>query len=170
MIAILTIMSTPTSLKTLNLGWRTTLALALSLWLGGTLLLDLVVMPSMFASGMMLEPGFASAGYLLFHNFNCIEVLLAALSLTGLLAWNYSSDLHLLESKTTLIFTVLLFLIPFVYLYGLSPWMSSMSLPLNLFDGTSIPTAMFPLQGFYWVLESLKLAAIVALLGVCHRN
>ena len=166
---MVTIMSIPTFLKTPSFGWRTTLALALSLWLGGTLLLDLVVMPSMFASGMMLQPGFASAGYMLFHNFNCIEVLLAALSLTGLLAWNYSADLHLLQSKTTLIFTVLLFIIPFLCLYGLSPWMSSMSLPLNLFDGAAIPTAMFPLQGFYWVLEGLKLAAIVTLLGVCYR-
>jgi len=163
-------MSTPTSLKMPSFGWRTTLALALSLWLGGTLLLDLVVMPSMFASGMMLEPGFASAGYVLFHNFNSVEVLLAALSLTGLLAWNYSADLHLLQSKTTLIFTVLLFIIPFLCLYGISPWMSSMSLPLNLFDSASIPTAMLPLQGFYWVLEGLKLASIVALLGVCYRT
>lgn len=163
-------MSTPTFLKNTNFGWRNTIALALSLWLGGTLFLDLVVMPSMFASGMMLEPGFASTGYLLFHNFNCVEVLLAALTLTGLLAWNYSAHLHLLQSKTTLIFTVLLFLIPFACLYGLSPWISSMSLPLDLFNTTQFPEGMFPLQGLYWFLESLKLAAIVTLLGVCYRT
>ncbi|MEY2977088.1 MAG: hypothetical protein ACO31I_15275 [Prochlorotrichaceae cyanobacterium] len=163
-------MSTPTFLRTPGFGWKNTIALALSLWLGGTLLLDLVVMPTMFASGMMLEPGFASAGYLLFHNFNRVEVLFAALTLTGLLAWNYSAHLHLLESKTTLIFTVLLFVIPFICLYGLSPWISSMSLSLDLFDGAQIPTEMFPLQGCYWFLESLKLAAIVAILGVCYRT
>lgn len=153
-----------------GLGWKTMIALALSIWLGATLLLDLVVMPTMYLTGMMVEPGFASAGYILFSIFNRVELVGAALILSGLLAWNYSDQLPLLRSKTTITFAILIFLIPLVCLYGLTPLMSSLSLSLDLFDSQTIPELMFPMQGFYWALESLKLAGIITLLGVCHRT
>lgn len=156
--------------KVLGLGWRTTIALTLSVWLGATLLLDLVVMPTLYVTGMVIEPGFASAGYTLFSIFNRVELVGAALVLSGLMAWNYSEHLQLLRSKSTAIFAVLIFLIPLICLYGLTPVMSSLSLNLDLFNGQGIPELMFPMQGLYWALESLKLAGIITLLGVCHRR
>ena len=158
-----------TRIKPLDLSWPQTIALVLSLWLGGTLLLDLVVMPSMYVSGMMQEPGFASVGYTLFGMVNRIEVVCAALTLTGLLAWNYSGSQHLFESKTTVIFAGLLFLIPLFCLYGLTPWMSSMSLPLGLFQTPRISPEMLSMQAIYWGVESLKMAGMIVILGVCYR-
>ncbi len=155
--------------KILGLGWKTTIALTLSVWLGATLLLDLVVMPTLYLTGMMIEPGFASVGYTLFNIFNRVELVSAAVVLSGLMGWNYSAHLNLLRSKTTAIFAILIFLIPLICLYALTPFMSSLSLNLDLFKGQAIPDLMFPLQGLYWALESLKLAGIITLLGVCHR-
>ncbi len=163
-------MNTFPTLHTPRWGWKTTLTIILTLWLGGVLLLDLVVMPSLYVSGMMTGPGFASAGYTLFGIFNRVELVGGGLVLSGLLAWNYSHHLHLLRSKTVLGFASLLILIPLICLYGLSPLMSSLALPLNLFSQPAIPPMMLPMQSLYWALEGLKLAGIVSLLSVCYRS
>ena len=155
--------------KILGLSWKTTIALTLSVWLGATLLLDVVVMPTMYLTGMMIEPSFASVGYTLFGIFNRVELVGAALVLSGLMGWHYSAHLNLLRSKTTAIFAILIFVIPLTCLYGLTPFMSALSLNLDLFNSQAVPQAMFLLQGLYWALESLKLAGIITLLGVCHR-
>ena len=65
--------------------WQTLAAVSLGFWLSSCLVLDLVIMPTMYGAGMMAEPGFVSAGYSIFSTFNRIELLCAALVLTGLL-------------------------------------------------------------------------------------
>jgi len=57
--------------------------LTLGFWLSGSLILDWVILVCVF--GMMTQAGFATAGYLIFWNFNRIELLSAALVLTGVL-------------------------------------------------------------------------------------
>ena len=59
--------------------WQTIVVVTLGLWLGGSLVLDWVIMPSLYLSGMMTQPGFTTAGYLIFWNFNRIELLAAAI-------------------------------------------------------------------------------------------
>jgi hypothetical protein len=65
--------------------WRKTLTIVLAFWLSTSLLLDLVIMPSLAASGMLIQPDFVPAGYGIFWIFNRIELVCAALVVTGLL-------------------------------------------------------------------------------------
>lgn len=46
--------------------WYTMLTLTLGFWLSASLLLDWVILPSMYFSGMMNLDSFASAGYSIF--------------------------------------------------------------------------------------------------------
>ena len=65
--------------------WQTVVMLTLGFWVGGSLVLDWVILPSLYVSGMMTQTGFTTAGYLIFWNYNRIELLAAALVLTGVL-------------------------------------------------------------------------------------
>lgn len=58
--------------------------MTLYFWLSGSLVLNWVIIPSLYISGMMTQSEFA-IGYLIFWNFNRIELLSAALVLTGVL-------------------------------------------------------------------------------------
>jgi len=75
-------MTAVSSIQTKRLNWQNIVTLTLSFWLSGSLILDWVIMPSLYVSGMMTQAGFATAGYLIFWNFNRIELLSAALVLT----------------------------------------------------------------------------------------
>jgi hypothetical protein len=55
--------------------------LTLGFWFSSSIILDWVIIPSLYVSGMMTQSGFASAGYLIFWNFNRIELVCAALIL-----------------------------------------------------------------------------------------
>jgi Domain of unknown function (DUF4149) len=63
--------------------WQMIVVSSLAFWLSSSILLDFIIMPSMFFTGMMEEPNFASAGYSLFSIFNRVELLCAAVILTG---------------------------------------------------------------------------------------
>ena len=65
--------------------WDSAVLFLAVFWLGGSLIIDFVVMPMLYMSGMMTAPGFASAGYSLFELFNHVEMLLSGLMLTGVL-------------------------------------------------------------------------------------
>lgn len=43
--------------------WQAAVLFTLMFWLSGSLILDTVVMPVLYTSGMMGESGFAAAGY-----------------------------------------------------------------------------------------------------------
>ena len=68
-----------------SLPWARIVTGCLALWVGGSLVLDFVVMPSLMEMGMMDSPGFASAGFLTFERFNHLEMLAASAVLTGVL-------------------------------------------------------------------------------------
>jgi hypothetical protein len=150
--------------------WQTIVILTLGLWLGGSLLLDWVIMPSLYVSGMMTQPGFISAGYLMFWNFNRIELFSAALVLTGILALGKSQSYHAHLAWKAAILSSLLLAIALINTYFLTPNMCAVGMPLNVFESIeAIPTAMSQLHAGYWMLEVAKFVVGGTLLSWCFR-
>lgn len=135
--------------------WHKGLALILTFWLSSSLLLDFVVMPSLFAAGMMSQPDFTIAGYGLFWVFNRLELLCAALVLTGILAHQEAEQ----NSLVSVMLGVVLLATSIVCTYFLTPQMSALGLNLNLFEPMHTPTGMKQLHFSYWILEACKFVA-----------
>ncbi|MGJ5675908.1 MAG: hypothetical protein ACR9NN_20200 [Nostochopsis sp.] len=148
--------------------WQSIVMLTLGFWLSASLLLDWVIMPSLYVSGMITQASFATAGYVIFWNFNRIELLAAGLVLTGVLALNQSqSKWH----SGSLILSVLLLTISLTTTYCLTPEMSAVGMQLNLFQTIAeVPANMNLLHGSYWLLEVIKLVAGGTLLSWCWRQ
>ena len=133
-------------------------------------------MPSLYGSGMMSQPDFATAGYSIFWLFNRVELLCGALILTGLLALRHKRNPFAIitsgvKSRWALFLSLFLFTIALIYTYILTPDMSALGLQLDLFaNQAEIPTGMNQLHGFYWGLELMKLAAGGLLFSVCYRE
>jgi hypothetical protein len=66
--------------------WQNIAIGSLGFWLSGSLILDLVIMPTLWTTGMMEGSGFASASYSIFWIFNRIELLCAAAALSSIWA------------------------------------------------------------------------------------
>ncbi|NJM70414.1 MAG: DUF4149 domain-containing protein [Scytonema sp. RU_4_4] len=148
--------------------WQTIAVLTLGFWLSASLFLDWVIMPSLYISGMMTQSSFATAGYVLFWNFNRIELLSAGLVLASVLALcNSQSNWR----RGAIISSVLLLAIALIDTYQLTPQMSAIGLNLNLFQATAeTPASMNILHGGYWILEAVKLLVGGTLLGWCWRR
>jgi hypothetical protein len=146
----------------------TALMLTLGFWLSASLVLDWIIMPSLYFSGMMTQSSFATAGYTIFWNFNRIELLAAGLVLTGVLALcNRQSQWHI----GAIALSTLLLAVCLLDTYFLTPQMSAIGLQLNLFQAsTEIPANMNLLHGGYWMLEAAKLAAGGTLLRWCVKE
>lgn len=156
------------------LNWSMLVMFVLGFWLSGSLILDLVIIPSLSAAGMMTQTGFASAGYLIFGIFNRIELLCAALVLTGFLALrnrHYFLNFDSSKELWSIVLSGLLVTIPLIYTYVLTPQMSSLGLSLNLFETTrTMSAAMISMHEGYWFLEVIKFLAGATLLRWCYRN
>ena len=156
--------------------WQSTVLFALIFWLSGSLILDLLIMPSLYGAGMLQQPDFATAGYSLFGLFNRVELLCGALILTGLLALHHQRNAFTtinsgIKSHWALFLSLLLLAIALIYTYILTPDMSALGLQLNLFESRSdIPAGMNQLHGLYWGLETMKLAAVGWLISLCYRD
>ncbi|GAB1541424.1 hypothetical protein NUACC21_40950 [Scytonema sp. NUACC21] len=148
--------------------WQAVAVITLGFWLGASLLLSWVIMPSLYVSGMMGQPGFASAGYVIFWNFNRIELLFASLVLTSVLAW---CNTEAKWRRSAIVLSVVLLAIALVDTYFLTPQMSALGLQLNLFEtAIDTPAIMNLLHISYWVLEAVKLALGSILLGWFWRR
>ena len=151
--------------------WQTVATLTLGFWLSACLLLDAVIMPSLYASGMMVQSDFASAGYTIFSVFNRIELVCAALVLTGILTTLGMQKDGEHRNKIAIIFSMILMAVALVDTYGLTPQMSALGMQLNLFEtGAEVPAAMNQMHAGYWLLEMLKLAAGTIVLGWFLKN
>ncbi|MGE5655930.1 MAG: hypothetical protein ACM37W_04875 [Actinomycetota bacterium] len=151
--------------------WQSIVIVTLAFWLSGSLILDLVIMPSLYASGMMTSSGFAATGNLMFWAFNRVELLCAALALTGIVALNASPIDAGKHSHTAIFLSLFLLAIALVDTYALTPQMSALGIQLNLFDPvTEVPSGMDLLHEGYFGLEVLKLAVGSVLLGWCRHN
>ncbi len=151
--------------------WQTTVIFTLAFWLSACVILDFAIVPSLYAAGMMAQPSFASAGYTLFWVFNRLELVCAALAMTGVLVlWNTHQALGDRVGKA-IILSALLLILALVDTYALTPYMSGLGMQLNLFDrAAEVPGAMNQMHGAYWGLEVLKLAAAGWLLNLCYRQ
>ncbi|HEY9625060.1 MAG TPA: hypothetical protein V6C78_32335 [Crinalium sp.] len=148
--------------------WKTIVVFALIFWLSSSLLLDLVVMPELYSSGMMAQPDFAVAGYSIFWVFNRVELICAALVLTGVLVLQRMPGF--LHRRTAIAFSTLLLGIALTYTYVLTPEMSALGLQLDLFNPAStVPGAMDLMHQGYWGLEVLKLVVAGALLSLNYK-
>ncbi|ACK66285.1 conserved hypothetical protein [Rippkaea orientalis PCC 8801] len=154
-----------------SLNWTTIVMVTLGFWLSASLMLDFVMIPGLSLSGMMNQGGFASAGYLIFGVFNRIELICAALVLTGFLVFRRHHTLIHLQERWSVILAGLLLAIALIYTYILTPQMSGFGLQLNGFDPLqTMPPAMISLHWGYWILELIKLSIGVTLLRWCYRN
>ncbi len=157
-----------------QISWSTIIMFALGFWLSSSSILDFIIIPSLSAAGMMQNSGFASAGYLIFGTFNKIELLCAALVLTGFLVLRFTRfipDRELNQERWSLILSVLLLAIASTYTYVLTPQMIGLGMQLNLFETIStLPSAMVSMHEIYWLLEAIKLIAAATLLRWCYRN
>lgn len=148
--------------------WQSLAILTLGFWLSASMFLDWVIMPTLYVSGMMTQANFASAGYVLFWNFNRIELLSAGLVLTSVLALCNSQSQW---RRGAIILSVVLLAIALADTYLLTPQMSAIGIELNLFETTAeIPASMNLLHGGYWILEAVKLLVGGTLLSWCWRR
>jgi hypothetical protein len=148
--------------------WQTAIVLTLGFWISASLVLDWVIMPSLYLSGMMSQTSFSTAGYVIFWNFNRLELLAAALVLTSLLAICQTQSHRRLN---WIALSVMLLVIALVDTYLLSPQMSSVGTQLNLFASeNTVPVTMNLLHGSYFILETLKLGTSAILLSWCWRE
>ena len=151
--------------------WQTVVVFTLAFWLSSSLILDLVIMPSLYAAGMMNQPGFAAAGYAIFWLFNRIELLCAALVLTGVLVLRWMQPIYSRKGYAGALLAALLVAIALLYTYALTPQMSALGLELDLFNTTlEVPAGMNQLHGSYWALEVLKFVSGGLLLNLCYRD
>ncbi|NJM23648.1 MAG: DUF4149 domain-containing protein [Richelia sp. SM1_7_0] len=135
--------------------WQNIVIITLGFWLSASLLLDWVIMPSLYISGMMTQSSFATAGYTIFWNFNRVELLCAGLILTGVLALNKN---QFNWQRNGIILATVMLAIALVDTYLLTPQMSAIGLQLNLFQVPEIPANMNLMHGAYWFIEAVKLA------------
>ncbi len=150
--------------------WQNLAIGSLSFWLSGSLILDLVIMPTLWATGMMESSGFASASYSIFWIFNRVELLCAALILSSI--WALSKLAIGVNRKPELLAgAVMLFAIAMTYTFVLTPYLSGLALDLDLLATTkSLPVEMNQMHSIYWVLEASKLGIAGMLLSLCHRS
>ena len=145
-------------------------------WLSSSLILDFVVMPGLFVSGMMSQPDFGPAGYALFWIFNRIELVCAAVIVSALLIARQSRSDHDvvisgIRSRWALEISAALLGIAFVLTYWLSPAMGALGVSLNALDGgLSIPEGMNQLHAAYWGFEVLKLLGCGVLLKLALKD
>jgi hypothetical protein len=150
------------------LNWFGIALFTAAFWLSGLLLIDLLMMPCLYATGMMSAPDFASAGYSIFWNFNRIELVCAALVLTGVwIGHRQTGTIHRWISGLA----IALLVIALVDTYLLTPQMSGLGMHLNWFTVTDeVPDAMNQIHGLYWVLDSLKLVGLAAIARHCFAD
>jgi hypothetical protein len=144
------------------------LSILLGSWLGASVALDFLVMPAMYQSGMMMEPGFAAAGMALFATFNRLEVLVGALVLVAVLLRRSYAQNEAHQSLGGWGLPLGLVTIALLNTYCLSPYMSGLAAQLQGFDAT-VPPQMGAMHLLYWGLEALKLGAIAVLLRRTFR-
>ena len=155
--------------KTTN--WSTIVMFALGFWLSGSLIFDLLVVPGMMTSGMMNQSGFASAGYIIFGTFNHLELLCAATVLAGCLVYRFGLGFVSQINTKSVVTAAILLAIALAYTYILTPQMSGLGMPLDLFAVSEKASAsMTVMHIVYWGLEVVKLVAATALLRAFYRT
>jgi hypothetical protein len=162
------------SLKSIN--WFGVVLFSLMFWFSSSLLIDFVVMPGLFVSGMMSQPDFGAAGYALFWVFNRLELVCGALILTGLLVTRQARNDHSvlasgIRSRWAVELAAGLLAIALIVTYNLSPAMGALGASLDVFDAVpALPEGMNQLHALYFGLEALKLIGCALLLKLYFKD
>jgi hypothetical protein len=150
--------------------WQNIAVSSLGFWLSGSLILDLVIMPTLWTTGMMEGSGFASASYSIFWIFNRVELVCAAVALSSIWALSRVSRSNVDTNRKMLVGAVMLMAIAFSYTFVLTPYMSGLGIDLDILATTkSIPAEMNQMHSIYWVLELSKLGIVGMLLSSFDR-
>lgn len=144
-------------------------------WLSSNVVLDFLVMPVMYVSGMGTATDFAAAGYSLFWSFNRIELLCAAVLLTGVLALRHRpQEFEVCHSgsrcRWALVFSATLLSLTLVDTYILTPEMSAMAFALEGTIENALNPVMTGMHSLYWLLELGKLACLGSLGWLCFSD
>ncbi len=155
--------------------WDAFVLLIVTFWLSSSVLLDFLMMPMMYGSGMMSTPDFATAGYSMFWVFNRVEILCGAAILTGLLVLRQNrSEYDVIasgsRSRWALWLSGALFAIALIYTYLLTPQMSALGLNLSGEFSDFVAPQMNLMHVAYWGLEALKLMGAGLLIKLCYRD
>ncbi|MEO0948186.1 MAG: hypothetical protein AAFY11_08580 [Cyanobacteria bacterium J06641_5] len=150
----------------------------LGFWLSASLTLDALVMPSLASSGMMNRSEFAGVGYGLFGTFNRLELLCAALVLSGILALTYRPNRETsppvesngAQHRQELLLAGLLVMLAAISTYVLTPTMGAMGMGVDWLEADPSQTVMVAMHATYWGLEVCKFALGVMLLARCYRG
>jgi uncharacterized membrane protein len=154
-----------------SLPWSQIITLCLACWVGGSLVLDFVVMPSLMEAGMMDSPNFAAAGFMTFERFNHLELIAAAAILTGILAISKRNHGFGSVTRRATLLACILLGITAIYTYILTPQMSALGLDLSPLEASAgIPAGMDAMHMSYWALETVKLAIAGWLLHLCDQR
>jgi hypothetical protein len=151
--------------------WQNLAICSLGFWLSGSLIVDLVIMPTLWATGMTQSNGFASAGYSLFWIFNRLELLCAAAVLSGIWALSTVARSGVYSKRETLAGAMMLFAIALTYTFILTPYMSGLGMDMDILATVkSIPAEMERMHAIYWVLEASKFSIGAMLLSWCNQS
>lgn len=151
--------------------WQNIAIVSLGFWLSGSLILDFVIMPTLWSTGMMESSGFASAGYSIFWIFNRVELLCAAVALSSIWALTEIGKSIGDVRRELLAGAVMLLAIALSYTFILTPYMSGLGIDLDILTtAKEIPLEMDRMHSIYWVLEASKLGITGMLLGLLARE
>jgi hypothetical protein len=151
--------------------WQNIAIASLGFWISGSLILDLVIMPTLWMTGMMESSGFASASYSIFWIFNRVELLCAAALLSSIWAVSAVSKVSVDTKREMLAGAIMLMAIALSYTFVLTPYMSGLGIDLDIFATTkSLPVEMNQMHSIYWVLEASKFGIAGLLLSKCDRS
>lgn len=145
-------MNTISNVSSKQSSWQTAIMLTLCFWLSSTIVLDWVIMPSLYFAGMMNTTSFSSAGYIIFGNFNRLELLAAAIVFTAVLA---ISKIKSNWGIGTIVLAVLLVTVAILDTYLLTPEMCAVGSNFSLYT-SGVPAQMGLLHSTYFGLEALK--------------
>ncbi len=150
--------------------WQRLALGSLGFWLSASVIVDFVLMPTLWTAGMMQSSGFASASYSIFWIFNRVELVCAAAALSSI--WALSRSARGVYTKPELLAgAVMLMAIAWSFTFVLTPYMSGLGLDLDIFaTATALPTEMNQMHSIYWVLEASKLGITTMLLSWCMRS
>jgi hypothetical protein len=156
--------------KTSARRWQNVAICSLGFWLSGSLMLDLVIMPTLWATGMMESSGFASASYSIFWIFNRVELLCAAAIISSI--WALSKIVRSsFDTKQLLAGSLMLIAIALSFTFVITPYMSGLGLDFDVLAPTkSLPAEMDQLHSIYWVLEASKLGIAGMMMAQCYRS
>ncbi|TAF59991.1 MAG: hypothetical protein EAZ59_26970, partial [Oscillatoriales cyanobacterium] len=99
--------------------WQAIVMVALIFWLSGSLIIDLVIMPSLYVSGMMVSSDFATAGNVMFWGSNRVESICSGSVATGLMVLSNLMGDSGKRTRTAIVLSLVLLAIALIDTYGL---------------------------------------------------